>query len=253
MIDDGEEQMARRFACLAAFIALLILTACSPAKRQFVDSAGNPLPRTEDGKLLTESTRYWLKRVEEFRAANPAHKPSGIVLLGDSLTERSPFALMSPELPLINRGIGGDKIGGWEYYGVLDRLDVSVAQLQPRKVFLMIGINDIVYANTPPKSMRINYTRLVKEIRENAPEAEIYLYSILPARNGFAQFNEKIRDFNEFIASVAGRQDCYYVDLHSFFTDADGILDEQWASDAVHLNEKGYKRWREIVLPYLYK
>jgi len=205
-----------------------------------------------EGKWLTGSASYWQRKVGEFQGDNPSRKPGGIVLLGDSITERSPFESLK-DLNVINRGIGGDKIGGWKYYGLLDRMDVSVYQLEPSKLFIMIGVNDIVYAHTPEGNMKSNLKRLFRELGENLPGSEVYVYSILPSRGTFSKYNGEISDFNRFIEGACRKFEFVYLDLHRYFTDEKGELRGDYAADALHLNKRGYTEWKKFAMPYLYK
>ena len=60
-----------------------------------------------------------------------------IIFLGDSLTEWFELGKYFPGLAIINEGIAGDTT-----YGVLQRLE-AIIKKPAKKIFLMIGINDI--------------------------------------------------------------------------------------------------------------
>ena len=60
------------------------------------------------------------------------------LFLGDSLTEYGNWRELFPGLDIKNRGIAGDTTDG-----VLHRLD-GITALSPDKIFLMIGINDLL-------------------------------------------------------------------------------------------------------------
>ena len=59
-----------------------------------------------------------------------------VVFLGDSITEGGVWDEWFRELLTLNRGIGGDTVGG-----VLDRLDSAL--YEPRAISLLIGTNDL--------------------------------------------------------------------------------------------------------------
>ena len=58
---------------------------------------------------------------------------------------------------VINRGISGDNS-----YGVFHRLDAVLA-LKPKKIFLLIGVNDIK-RGTPLDIIANNYERIIQKV-----------------------------------------------------------------------------------------
>ncbi len=214
-------------------------------------SVGEEVALSKDGKLLTESARYWLKKVEEFREDNKRRKPGGIVMLGDSIIERFPVNDIFPDLPVINRGIGGDKVGGWKYYGLIDRLDVSVYDLKPKKLFILIGINDIVYANTPDEFIQSGLVDLFLDIKRNCHDCKVYVQSVFPTRDEYAEYNAAINKFNVLLKQNAPRFGFTYLDFHPYFLDDKGELHQFFSKEGLHLSPTGYKLWARLLAPYL--
>ena len=64
-------------------------------------------------------------------------KSADIVFLGDSITHEGSWEEYFLECQTVNRGINGDTV-----QGVIDRLP-DVLALEPKKLFLMIGVNDL--------------------------------------------------------------------------------------------------------------
>ena len=64
------------------------------------------------------------------------------VMLGDSMILYNEWAEEFPVDPVLNRGIGGDTT-----FGLLKRLD-TITSSQPKRIVLMIGINDIAIGFT---------------------------------------------------------------------------------------------------------
>ncbi len=210
-------------------------------------SAPEPAPSLFPDKVMNESTKHWIRRWHIFEEEASGVEPNGIVLLGDSMTERFPMDRVSDWGDLCNRGIGGDKIGGWKYYGVIDRLDLSVCDLKPKVVVMNIGVNDIVFANTPMENMKENYQRVVSGMKECRPDTTVVLLSILPVRTTNKEFNPRILEFNQYVEGLAKRNGCLYVDLHSLYLDENNELREELASDTIHLTEDGYTPWIDKV------
>lgn len=200
-------------------------------------------------KVRNASSDHWLARWRAFRAeaasAGPAEPgdPPRLVLLGDSMIERFPTELESDlgRYEVINRGIGGDKIGGWAYFGVLDRLDVSVEPWDPAAVVLLIGVNDVVFAGTPEASTSANARRLLAELARAAPRAEVLVVSVLPVRGEAAEHNAAIDRLSADLRAASAGQGARFLDIADRFRDGKGRLDASLAEDDIHLNDTGYR------------
>src|SRR5690554_5585541 len=78
---------------------------------------------------------YYQRRMDLYEKLEG--KKHDIVVLGNSITERGEWDELIPRKMVANRGIGGDNT-----FGVLARLD-NVIELKPRKLFILIGTNDL--------------------------------------------------------------------------------------------------------------
>jgi lysophospholipase L1-like esterase len=243
--------------CWALIVPLVVISlgcqtmtskkpAAQPAKPEKTE-----IPLSPDGKLLTESAKFWLKKVEEFRQDNKKQTPGGIVLLGDSITQRFPVKEMFPGMQVINRGIGGDKIGGGQYYGLIDRLDVSVYDLKPRKLFILIGINDILFAQTTRKNMKRHYYNLLATLKKNCTNCSIYVQTVLPVSGKFAKFNPDVLKFNKIVKQAAEKSGFTCIDIHPDFMNEKGELRAEFTNDGLHLTPAGYAQWKKILMPYM--
>lgn len=236
----------------APLFAIALLTSCSsfgmvPPEAAPPLSAAEvvptPAPSEFPVKVMNESTKHWISRWKLFREQTEAARPGGIVLLGDSLTEKFPQEFLLAPVSIHNRGIGGDKVGGWKYYGLIDRLDVSVCGLRPSAVVLMIGVNDIVWASTPWESMEAHYDRLIGEIRDCAPKARLLVFSTLPVRTENKSFSSQILEWNRTIQRTAEAHGAEFINLHPLFLNEEGELRAEYAIDSIHLSEEGYRVW----------
>jgi len=70
-------------------------------------------------------------------------------------------------------GIGGDFTSG-----IIKRLYI-LDRLQPRKVFVMIGINDILM-NVPQERIETQYSQIILHLRKYCEGSSIYVQSCLP-------------------------------------------------------------------------
>ncbi|RMD71078.1 MAG: hypothetical protein D6818_08260, partial [Bacteroidetes bacterium] len=140
-----------------------------------------------------------------------------IVMLGNSLTRQGEWAELLQNPKVRNRGINGDHIGG-----VLDRLDEVVEQ-QPEWLFLMIGINDLLFHE--PDFVIKQYEVLLQRLTEALPHTRIVVQSLLPVNNEVRPLgisNEDIRTVNAALRELAPRYGCRFLDLYPRFVDRDG-------------------------------
>lgn len=168
---------------------------------------------------------------------------ANIIFLGDSITARGHWEEFFSQENVLNRGIGSDTSEG-----VYNRLEEIIAR-NPKKIFLMIGINDLGYGI---KQDRTKYyiDETIQILASVLPDCKIYLESVLPCETISL---ERIRSLNHEIKTVAdGIERCEYIDLYSLFIDETGGIKEGLLSeDGVHLNGDGYRVWIEALQKFI--
>ena len=185
---------------------------------------------------------YYVKKVKEFTAM--PRTTGRIVFLGDSITDFVNFDEVLPSYRIINRGIAGDTTSG-----VLRRLG-EVISLQPAKLFLLIGTNDIGQDVLPAPIAR-NIREIVSRVQAKSPETRIYLQAVFPTRHFASRPNTLIQELNAEIKAVAEELHCTFIDLYPLLLDAEGELAEEYTLDGLHLSEAAVSRWMEYIVPYL--
>lgn len=217
----------------SAVCLLLVFTACT-AEAQTWDSTHRPASFTN--------------KVQLFKSY-PLVKNS-IVMLGNSITAGVDWAELTGKKNIINRGISGDIS-----FGVLERLD-EVTERKPRKVFILIGIND-VSRNIPDSLIAANYRKIIDRFHSESPRTKIYLQTLLPVNNEFTQFknhynkDEHISFLNSQIKRLGGLKNVTIIDLHPHFLDDEGRLRKEYTMDGLHLNGAGYKQWLNVLKAHL--
>ncbi len=188
---------------------------------------------------------YYANRLAEILEDNPGRQPGGTVLLGDSITERFAADQAFPAGGVINRGIGGDTINGMR-----DRVDVSIVPLAPSTVYIMAGINDVIWATEKTNEDLVKeYGLLLEEIRKAAPEARTVILSVLPVRGKWADVNGRIRDLNGRLAELASQKGAGFIDVYTPMANEAGNLRSAYTVDGVHLSLNGYLALLEQALP----
>ena len=162
-----------------------------------------------------------------------------IIFLGDSITEFCNWSELFGKNNIINRGISGDTLDGLLY-----RVD-EVIERKPKKIFLMIGINDLGKGKNVNQILE-KYTILIKKIHTNLPETIIYIQSVLPAKRKTLR-NTDIKNINIGLIKIANKYNKNYIDLYSSFLSKNNELNDAYSLDGLHLNGKGYQLWKQII------
>ena len=169
-----------------------------------------------------------------------------IVFLGDSLPRGGDFHLHCGNQQLVNLGCSGDTLAG-----MIGRVS-TVEMLQPKKVFLMGGINGLTDYNIS-KSLS-SYADLLSALEKALPESHIYVQGLLPLTLRKAKSlhcnNKTILLFNQQIRELAEEKGCTYIDLYSLY-EKNEEMDLDITVDGLHIKPEGYDRWYEALSPYL--
>lgn len=224
----------------------------------------NPREHSLSGALDHQSPKETLESIAERQKSSGEFSPKyyyrkslfemlpkdqvDIVFLGDSITETAEWSEIFPGKHIVNRGIGGDTTRG-----ILLRLNDTLAA-KPKKIFLMIGINDLYYGNSPRTALH-HYEEIIQTIRAQSPETELYIQSTLPANNqDFDDVPVNTRDvdiINKGLRKMAAHYDATFIDLGALLKDENNQLDLMYTNDGIHLTGKGYRIWANAIKPYI--
>ena len=196
---------------------------------------------------------YYNEHVESYRVQNANLSKGQIVFLGDSITDLYHLDDYYADLDkaCYNRGIGGDTTSG-----VINRLQVSLYDIEPSEIVLMIGINDINGGKSNEEVIK-NYKFILDDIKTHLPSTKVFTMSILPmddrmsgAVNVPAQ-NERVMEVNTSISQMASEHSYTYVDLFSMMKDENNKLISSYTDDGIHPNASGYQVWTNLLKPLL--
>ncbi len=196
--------------------------------------------------LPIDADEYWDRKTSLYSIL-PV-KSTDIVFLGNSITDGGEFNELFGMPNILNRGISSDVITGVE-----KRL-TQVTKGKPAKIFLLIGINDVSH-HISVERLAERYERLVKKIREQSPETQLYVQSIMPVNNTFRRYKNLIGKEKDIVAlnsrirTIALENGATYVDLWPFLEDGTGKLKKEYTNDGLHLNGAGYRAWSRGIEP----
>lgn len=202
-----------------------------------------------------ESPSYYDQKCDMFALENVNFSHGQIAFIGDSLTDGCALDHYYTDLPLAayNRGIGGDTTAG-----VLERLKVSLFDIKPSKIVLLIGGNDVNGRRENTDILR-DYEEILKQISQHLPDAQVFCVSILPMNKLLESYTpidvdasmSAVKDLNPEIQKLVEAYGYQFVDLFSDFADSDGYLQIDLTPDGIHLNGDGYIKFSKILRPLL--
>jgi lysophospholipase L1-like esterase len=199
--------------------------------------------RVIDSTLTSE---HWQERLNEFRRQP---RTSGrIIFMGNSLTELFDLTILG-DTTILNRGITGDFSEG-----LLKRLD-EVISLKPSKLFLEVGINDLV-EHVSVREVTNNYKKIVEQVRLKSPDTQIFIQSLLPVKMTSSFFtssedvNEVVKEQNKELKALASQLHVSFVNLYDNFV-LSGEINPRLTWDGVHLVDEGYAIWKGLLAPCL--
>lgn len=199
-------------------------------------------------------------KLERHREANKTAQKGQIVFAGSSLMEMFPVEKLLRERGIdtvvYNRGIGG-----YVTEELLEHLDVCVTDLQPRRVFINIGTNDLSNAAISLEELMSRYEQIITHIEQQVPGVEIFLMAYYPinyeaaAENMKAclrvRTNEKINAANALVKQLAEKHGQHYIDVNRVLKDEQGRLKAEYTIEGMHIKEEGYRAIMDDLIPYI--
>jgi lysophospholipase L1-like esterase len=242
-------------AVLGISLALNVVTLAAGGYLVYRKAEARAALRTRTDRGAGEAAR-----LAEWYASSPAIQ-ADVVFAGDSITVglvddtlnhflegdlAEPWASLVEGRRLKGRGIGYDTSDK-----LLARLD-GITRLRPRKLFLMIGINDLTSGKTP-EQVEANVHEILRRVRQDSPQTQVFVQSVLPVNEHqfFRGGNSLVRQTNDRLRALCQETRVTYIDLHPLFADGGGQLRGEFADDGLHPHGRAHDAWREALAQYL--
>lgn len=222
------KSLFKKFSLLAA---VLVLSACS----------------FEEEDNSTENLQNYRTEIHANLMKNLTFSESyDIAFVGDSITNLGDFENVFADKNCVNLGICSITIRNLRSY-----LDMIV-EANPKKLFLMIGVNSFLFHEGNFYEVLADYETLIQEIKSLCPDTQIFIESVLPVAANMADFvpNSVIKEYNKYLIKFAQKYDATFIDLYSLY-EVDGYLDESFTEDGLHLKEFAYQAWYDEVAKYM--
>ena len=193
-----------------------------------------------------------------YRQLNKNAGKGQIVFAGSSLCELFPVNEMlvnrGENMIVYNRGISGDTIPGYR-----QKINDCILDLQPKKLFINIGTNDMNPEEFDEAALISGYEELLNTVLEAVPGVKIYVLSYYPINEEMLQAqpwpcyrtNARVASTNAAVRAMCGRMGLKYVEVGKSLTDENGQLKAEWTMDGMHMYPEAYETVLDELMPYI--
>lgn len=161
-----------------------------------------------------------------------------VLFVGDSLIAGWDIESYFPYLNFTNKGVYGEKVNDISVVvSGVDSLNTTLV--------VLVGTNDISMnkANILNPIFFDNLVSQYKQIIMHSRSNHTVVISVLPRRDaGSELMNKGIMEFNQRLSKMVKEiPGTIFFDVYSKFTDRNGLLDNNYSADGVHINSYGYE------------
>lgn len=132
------------------------------------------------------------EKIDNYRDLNRYIKKGAVLFTGSSLMEQLPIYEFIQNYDIketiYNRGIGG-----FTTSEMLEVMDVMVFDLEPSKIFINIGSNDLSTQDFTMNEFLVRYETILKKIIETLPKSKIYVMAYYPINGEYDFGNDQMR------------------------------------------------------------
>ena len=197
-----------------------------------------------------------------YRQRNRYIRKGQTLFTGSSLMEMFPvteFCMNEGLPPAYNRGIGGYTTDEF-----LDAVEDVLLDVQPSKLFINIGTNDI---RPMPggedwlEHLSANYRKICGIIRERLPGTAVYMMAYYPVNGEVpgardnpgmqVRTNSNIDRANRMVKALAGEFGFHYIDVNDGLKDENGNLRAEHTADGIHFDSEAYRTVFDRLRRYL--
>jgi lysophospholipase L1-like esterase len=222
---------------------------------------------TREMEKQMEQMRIMMAKQQEirtncYRHLNRYARKGQIVFAGSSLAEQFPVSEMLQNYDkryiVYNRGVSGDITDG-----LLTRMDECIFDLEPSKLFINIGTNDMNGPEYSQDKLMANYEKILRLVHERLPKTKVHLLSYYPVNPDLERVpamqremmfktrtNQSIREANKAVAQLAEKLGDTYINLFDILLDDKGRLREDYTQEGMHMWPNAYKVILDALIPY---
>lgn len=150
-----------------------------------------------------------------------------------------------PSHQIINTGFGGSQTSDLLFFA-----DELILKYQPKTVFIYEGDNDISQAKKPREILK-DFRELIRKLETLNPAPNIVVIAAKPSlarwhlKRRYKKFNRKLRRM------CNSQENIQFADAWSVMMEDRNIKQDLFIDDGLHMNQKGYALWLELIKPYI--
>lgn len=144
------------------------------------------------------------------------------------------------------------------YNGKKALLEDSVAAMGAKKVYIMLGANDLGLYGVDNSAE--NMAKLLEKIKAKSPDAKIFVQSatpILKERQMKNLNNTNLAAYDNKLKDLCKQNGYYFIDVASVMRDKEGNLPKEYCSDpddlGIHFTDKACQVWIDYILTHAVK
>ena len=152
---------------------------------------------------------------------------------------------------IINRGIIGD-----DSRGISKRLN-QILPYNPSKIFFECGTNDLSHGWTVERIFQ-GVVNVIETIRTTCPQTKLYVQSLLPLNEKVGVWkllkgkDDMIIQLNEKLKEYCNDNNLVFIDLYHPLLGVNAKeMHADYCRDGLHLSNKGYEVWANIIRSYI--
>ena len=187
----------------------------------------------------------------KFIVSTKKEQKSTTLFLGDSITQRYKLDKYFFNYKTINSGVGGNTTND-----ILNDIDERVNKYNFDKVFLLVGINDLLFTTQTDEEIKNNIDKIIDSVYNKNPKSIVYLESVYPINTDIntdipAISNNRIKKLNKLLKKECNNNKCIYINMYDDLVDKNGKLKKIYTNDGIHLNKLGYTIVTKNLLSYI--
>lgn len=189
----------------------------------------------------------WEKDIQKFEQLDKSESyPEDAILFAGSSSIRLWTTLEKDMVPyhVIQRGYGGAKLSDFIIYAG------RIFDSHQCKAIVLFIANDITGSemDKTPKAVAELFRKVLKIIRKVHPSTPVFWIEVSPTASRWKVWPE-IQKANTLIKDICDNQrNTYFIKTDFAFLNENGVPKEElFRDDKLHLTEKGYEVWKEII------
>lgn len=194
------------------------------------------------------------KKVKNYAQLNEIAKKGGVLFTGSSLMEQFPICEMCMSAG-IDKVVYNRGIGGFTTVDFLENIGVQLLDLEPSKVFINIGTNDMnpQFGEDWMDKLLTNYRSILTQLKNKLPDTEVYMMAYYPINDALpgapfymshifsVRSNKNLDLVNEKMADLATEFGYHFINANDGLTDENGVLKAEYTIEGMHMYTDAYK------------